>query len=307
MSYLRWMYHESVLLQKVINKLDIKKNGIYIDATLGGGGVSFEILRRLSGGVLICFDIDEDAIKNFKSLFYLEYKTKFKGMEDSINGNKIFLFRENFSNIKNSLDTINISKIDGIVYDFGVSSFQIDDASKGFSYMQNSILDMRMNKDLKITAQDLVNGMYESELEGIFRIYSEEPFSKQIARNIVKSRKMERIETSDQLVAIIKKSIRNQAYLYHHVSRIFQALRIKINNELGVIFDSLLLLPDILKHGGRVVLITFHSGEDRIVKNYFSESEEFFNLEKKIILPTDEEIFMNKRARSAKMRVYERK
>ncbi len=303
------MYHDTVLLQNIINELEIKEKGVYVDTTLGGGSVSFEILNRLKGGNLISLDIDTDAINNFKLEFEKKYSKKFISNSMTLESNTITLVNENFSKLKEIILNLGKEKlkINGIIYDLGVSSFQIDNPQKGFSYMSDSDLDMRMDKRLKVTARDLLNGMYEKELSSMFERYSEEPFSKDIARNIVKFRKTKSIERSSDLVSIVKRSIRGQAYLYHHVSRIFQALRIKVNNELGVLSDSLLLLPDILESGGRVVFLTYHSGEDRIVKNYFLHNDNFISLYKKPVTPSDEEISKNRRARSAKMRVYEKK
>ncbi len=303
------MYHDTVLLQNIINELEIKEKGVYIDTTLGGGSVSFEILNRLKGGNLISLDIDTDAINNFKLEFEKKYSKKFISNSMTLESNTITLVNENFSKLKEIILNLGKEKlkINGIIYDLGVSSFQIDNPKKGFSYMSDSDLDMRMDKRLKVTARDLLNGMYEKELSSMFERYSEEPFSKDIARNIVKFRKTKSIERSSDLVSIVKRSIRGQAYLYHHVSRIFQALRIKVNNELGVLSDSLLLLPDILESGGRVVFLTYHSGEDRIIKHYFLHNDNFISLYKKPVTPSDEEISKNRRARSAKMRVYEKK
>ena len=301
------MYHDTVLLQNIINELDIKQDGVYCDATLGGGSVSFEILKKLNKGVLISLDIDTDAIDYFKSEFKVKYSTNIDKNSFVFEDKTVNLVNENFSKLKEVIKDIQVNKLNGIVYDLGVSSFQIDNPKKGFSYMYDSNLDMRMDKRLKVTARDLINGLYEKELYNIFKIYSEEPFSKEIARNIVKRRKMKSIEKSSELVEIVRRSIRGQAYLYRHVSRIFQALRIKVNNELGVLSDSLLLLPDILESGGRVVFLTYHSGEDRIVKNYFLHNDNFISLYKKPVYPTEEEISINRRARSAKMRVYEKK
>ncbi len=301
------MYHDTVLLQNIINELDIKQDGAYVDATLGGGSVSFEILKKLKKGSLISLDIDTDAIDHFKSEFRVINGISVEKNSFFCEDKTINLVNENFSELKNVVEKLHVKKLDGIVYDLGVSSFQIDNPNKGFSYMSDSNLDMRMDKRLKVTARDLLNGLYEKELYNMFKVYSEEPFSKEIARNIVKRRKIKSIEKSSELVEIVRRSIRGQAYLYRHVSRIFQALRIKVNNELGVLSDSLLLLPDILESGGRVVFLTYHSGEDRIVKNYFLHNDNFISLYKKPVYPTEEEISINRRARSAKMRVYEKK
>lgn len=302
------MYHESVLLQNIIGELALKNLGVYVDATLGGGGVSFEIIDSLEKGSVICLDVDIDAIDNFEKEIYKRYKVKVVNGKCKLKNINVYLYNKNFSELKEVLKDLNINYVNGIVYDLGVSSFQIDNPSKGFSYIKDSPLDMRMDKNLKVTARDLLNGLYEKELYELFKNYSEDPFSKSIARNIVLSRKIKKIEKSSELVEIIRKSVKGQAHLYHHVSRIFQALRIKVNNELGVLKDSLLQLPDILDIGGRVIFITFHSGEDRIVKQYFlSNSDKFLSLYKKPILPDQSEIEKNRRARSSKMRIYEKK
>ncbi|MHB8443385.1 MAG: 16S rRNA (cytosine(1402)-N(4))-methyltransferase RsmH [Patescibacteria group bacterium] len=352
-------YHNSVLLQQVLDNLGIytvgiytsgiytsgiyTKNGdtgniskerIYVDMTLGGGGVSLKIIENLQQGgfrkaTLVSIDVDNDACLNFRKLLDKHFKN-IKDMNTYIlvGDVRVYIVNSNFRNIKSILSGINIeSKVNGIVYDLGLSSFQIDNSDKGFSYIENSDLDMRMDKNLKVKASDLINGLYEDELYNIFKKYGEEPFSRIIAKNIIKKRKEKEIVKSDELVKIISYSVkiplkkelesRNKAYLYHHVSRIFQALRIAVNDELGALFDSLHQVPEILEHGGRVEIISFHSLEDRIVKNFFNGSrsneyrsggnKEFISLYKKPIVPETMEIEKNKRARSAKLRVYEKK
>ncbi len=379
-------YHNSVLLQQVLDNLgiytssihtvddDIGKGRIYVDMTLGGGGVSLKIIENLrasslgSGSLgsrstepeslstnglkydtLISIDVDNDACLNFKKLLSKHFKDiKYTDSYIAVGNVKVYIVNSNFRDIKSILLNTNINgdgyrsddsipKVNGIVYDLGLSSFQIDNEDKGFSYIGNSDLDMRMDKNLKVKASDLLNGLYEDELYSIFTKYGEEPFSRIIAKNIIKKRKEKEIVKSDELVRIISASVRlpvardpknqdsrdrdprNKAYLYHHVSRIFQALRIAVNDELGALFDSLHQVPEILEHGGRVEIISFHSLEDRIVKNFFkgsgslgsgslgseSRPKEFISLYKKPITPGIAEIKENNRARSAKLRVYE--
>ncbi len=336
-------YHNSVLLQQVLDNLgiytigmnitDISEERIYIDMTLGGGGVSLKIIENLQKGIdegsfkkgtLISIDVDNDACLNFKKFLDKHFKNiKYMDTYIAVGNIKVYIINSNFRDIKSILSDINIeSNVNGIVYDLGLSSFQIDNNDKGFSYSENSDLDMRMDKNLKVKASDLLNGLYEDELYNIFIKYGEEPFSRIIAKNIIKKRKEKEIVTSDELVKIISSSVkiplkrdlgpRNKAYLYHHVSRIFQALRIAVNDELGALFDSLHQVPEILECGGRVEIISFHSLEDRIVKNFFkgtsskgTSSKEFISLYKKPIIPDTAEIEKNNRARSAKLRVYE--
>ena len=382
-------YHNSVLLQQVLDNLgiytagiytagidtkngntgDISKERIYVDMTLGGGGVSLKIIENLQKGIeqgrfkeatLVSIDVDSDACLNFRKLLDKHFKNVIHKDTYILVGNvRVYIVNSNFRDIKSILSHIKIksnesgsngskskgsrSKVNGIVYDLGLSSFQIDNPDKGFSYSENSELDMRMDKHLKVKASDLLNGLYEDELYNIFTKYGEEPFSRIIAKNIIKKRKEKEIVTSDELVRIISSSVprarisvprnldsrnldsrdlgpRNKAYLYHHVSRIFQALRIAVNDELGALFDSLHQVPEILEHGGRVEIISFHSLEDRIVKNFFKEwipqgskpkgskskdNKEFISLYKKPIIPGVLEIKENSRARSAKLRVYE--
>jgi 16S rRNA (cytosine1402-N4)-methyltransferase len=359
-------YHNSVLLQQVLDNLgiytagiytkngdtgDISKERIYVDMTLGGGGVSLKIIENLQKGIeqgsfkkatLVSIDVDNDACLNFRKLLDKHFKNVIHKDTYLLVGNvRVYIVNSNFRDIRSILSRIKIKskdsrlkvsghKVNGIVYDLGLSSFQIDNPKKGFSYSENSDLDMRMDKNLKVKASDLLNGLYEDELYNIFTKYGEEPFSRIIAKNIIKKRNEKEIVTSDELVKIISSSVKlpvarisvpkNKAYLYHHVSRIFQALRIAVNDELGALFDSLHQVPEILEHGGRVEIISFHSLEDRIVKNFFKEwsphgskpqgsiskdNKEFISLYKKPIIPGVLEIKENSRARSAKLRVYE--
>lgn len=306
------MFHNSVLLQEVIENLNVRDGGVYIDATLGGGGMSIAIIERLKKGVLICIDRDIDAIRNFSELIEKKYKIKVSGnMNFKIQKNGldifVYLYNDDFRNISECFESIKIEgKVLGIIYDFGVSSFQLDNPDRGFSYMNDSVLDMRMDRRLSVRAEDLLAGLYENELERIFRDYGDEPLSKLIAKEIVKFRKKEKVTKSSQLLGIIAGVVRNHTYLYHHASRIFQALRIAVNDELGAIHLSLPQLPMILDSGGRVEFLTFHSLEDREVKIFFKDRHDFRSIYDKPIRPTDIEIKNNIRSRSAKLRVYEK-
>lgn len=298
------MFHDSVLLQKVIENLNIRDDSTLVDATLGGGGMSLAIIERLRNGTLICIDQDSDAIDNFYSVINRKYNKDIKvGTEFSIGGVRIIVHNGNFRNIADFIGDI---KVDGVIYDFGVSSFQIDNASRGFSYMQDTKLDMRMDKRLTVSAIDLLNGLYEKELAKLFIDFSDEPLSKIIAKKIVELRKREKIEKSSQLLGIIRSVVKNHAYLYRHASRIFQALRIAVNDELGAIHFTLPQLPMILDLGGRVEFLTFNSLEDREIKQFFRNRHDFRSIHDKPIRPTDDEIQKNIRSRSAKLRVYEK-
>ncbi len=304
--------HRSVLLEQSIKYLDIKKNGIYVDGTLGGGGHSEEILKKLNGtGKLIAFDQDETAI-NIAKVKLKEYKN-------------ITYIHDNFSNIHDHLKILQVENIDGILLDIGVSSFQIDDASRGFSYMHDAILDMRMDKDNPISAEDIVNKYSEKDLEKIIYNYSEERFSKNIARNIVEYRKNKQIITTFELVEIVKKSIPLKFHKFGHpAKRTFQAIRIEVNKELYVLEKVIDDSIPFIKAGGRIVIITFHSLEDRIVKLKFKElsrgcicpndfpvcvchnEPKVKVLTNKPIVANDEEIKLNTRSTSAKLRACEK-
>ena len=297
------MYHNAVLFKNIIDNLGIEKGKIYVDATLGGGSITLGIANKLQTGTVIGFDVDINAIENFsnKGLQIINpFHFKLKDVD-------IYLINANFRKIASELTKIGINHVDGVVYDLGVSSFQIDNPNMGFSYKAESLLDMRMDKNLKVTAQDLLMVMYKNELEDMFKKYSDEPFAHTIALNIVKERKKKKIQSSLQLVEIVKSSIRNQTYLYRHVARVFQALRIAVNDELGALNDSLLQLPTLIAYGGRVEIVTFHSIEDRKVKSFFKENtDKFRSLYNNIVYPSDVEINENIRSRSAKLRIYEK-
>lgn len=301
--------HKSVLLNETIENLNIKEDGIYADLTLGKGGHSKEILKKLSPkGLLIGLDQDKDAIKAAR-----------ENLKDFSN---VLYFNENFENIENVLDEAGFNRIDGALMDIGVSSYQIDNGDRGFSYMKDGPLDMRMNEDNELTAKQIVNDYSLDELWEIFSKYGEERYSRTIAKAIVDYRKMHEINTTLQLRNIVMKSVNtNEA---HPEKRVFQALRIEVNRELEVLENTLEKIVDHLNKNGRLCVITFHSLEDRIVKNKFKEMSKkcicppdfpvcVCNHEKKVkiiskkpILPKKEELKVNSRSHSAKLRVCER-
>lgn len=299
------MEHITVLLNEAIEYLDIKEDGIYVDCTLGGGGHSSLILSKLKNGHLYCFDQDDYAISVAKERL------------DKVSKNYTII-KSNFVNIKEELEKLNVTKVDGVLYDLGVSSFQFDDASRGFSYNSEARLDMRMNKDQKLSAYEVVNEYSYNDLVRIFYMYGEDPFSKQIAKKIVENRP---IETTLELVEVIKKALPQKVLNSkgHPAKRIFQALRIEVNDELKVFEKSLKDAINLLNKDGRIVVITFHSLEDRICKTIFKE-ESTINIPKNVpiinnqkpnlelitkhpITPSEEELENNNRAHSAKMRV----
>ncbi len=306
--------HKPVLLEETVESLNIKPDGIYVDGTLGGGGHGEEVLSRLKGGRLIGLDQDEDAILA-------------AGKRLSPFGEKAVLVRSNYENFEQVLDSLDIGKVDGIYLDLGVSSYQLDTAERGFTYKEEDApLDMRMDQTSTMTARDLVNTLGEEELCRILWDYGEERFGRNIARNIVREREKRPIETAGELVRIIRDSIpkKMQAAKGHPAKRTFQALRIEVNQELAVLERSLDAMIRRLKPGGRLSVITFHSLEDRIVKNKFRENERPCHCPKqfpvcvcgkvsmgrvvtpKPVLPSKEETEENKRAKNAKLRVFER-
>lgn len=308
-------HHVSVLLDECIENLNIKPDGVYVDCTMGGAGHSKEIVKKLSNkGLFIGFDQDKNAIKTAKERLS-EYSDRVK------------FVHSNFENIKDELEKIGVYKIDGVLADLGVSSHQLDEADRGFSYMQDAPLDMRMDVRCEFSAYDVVNGYTEEELAKIIKDYGEENWAKRIAKFIVEERKEKKIETTKELVEIIKKAIPKKARIDgpHPAKRTFQAIRIEVNNELGVITKMIEDASSIMNKGGRICIITFHSLEDRIVKNAFKElsldcicpphlpmcqcdkKSEVKIITRKPIMPTDEEIEVNPRSRSAKLRVAEKK
>ena len=306
--------HTSVLLEETIENLRVKPDGIYIDGTLGGGGHSYRIASGLNEtGRLIGIDQDEDAIAA-------------AGTRLEQFGEKILLVRDNYCNARNILKNIGIEKVDGIVLDLGVSSYQLDNAERGFSYQYNAVLDMRMDTRQAISAKEIVNTYPETELYRIIRDYGEEQFAKNIAKHIANIRKDKVIETTGELSEIIKAAIpaKMRQGGGHPAKRTFQAIRIECNRELEVLKSSLDDFIEMLNPGGRICIITFHSLEDRIVKSAFKKNEnpcicppEFpictcgrvskgKVISKKPILPSKEEMEINKRSKSAKLRVFER-
>lgn len=308
-------YHKSVLLDEVIEYLNIRPDGIYVDGTLGGAGHSYEIVKRLSKmGRLIGVDQDEDAI--------CEAGRRLQEYED-----RVTIVRSNYSQIRDILKTAGVGKADGILLDLGVSSYQLDEPERGFTYrMEQAPLDMRMDHRQKLTAEDIVNEYSEMDLYHIIRDYGEDRFAKNIAKHIVKARKDKRIRTSGELTEIIRMAIpkKAQASGGHPAKRAFQAIRIEVNHELEVLENTLEDMIDLLQPKGRLCIITFHSLEDRIVKLHFRKNEhpcicprEFplcvcgkqpkgICITKKPVLPTEAETKENSRAKSAKLRVFEK-
>ena len=303
------MNHFSVLLDETIKMLNIKGDGIYLDLTLGRAGHASAILKRLTTGKLIGFDLDIIAIK--------ESDEKLKKIS-----NRYQLVHDNFKNFDKILKQQGIDKVDGILLDLGVSSPQFDDASRGFSYRNEAMLDMRMNQEQKLTARYIVNHYSLDELTNIFRNYGEEKDAYRIAKNIVSYRQDEEIITTSDLVSIIKKS-KNQYELSkkgHPAKQVFQALRIAVNDELNNLQEVIKKALNYLNDDGRLLIISFHSLEDRIVKNEFNKvckeignriddyclptkiNKHFSLINKKVILPTTKEIELNHRAKSAKLR-----
>jgi 16S rRNA (cytosine1402-N4)-methyltransferase len=305
--------HISVLYEKSIDALNIKDNGIYVDGTLGGGGHSYGILSRNATCSLIGIDQDREAIKAASERL-------------SVFGERVTIVNSNFCEITNILANQNVEKIDGAVLDLGVSSYQLDNVSRGFSYMQDAALDMRMNPDGPITAKDIVNSYSAEELSRIFFEYGEEKWSKRIAEFIVREREKSPLKTTGQLVDIIKAAIPQKARAEggHPAKRVFQAIRIEVNGELKILEQALRDFAEALSSGGRLAVITFHSLEDRIVKNTFKALAEgcicpkefpvcvcghtptVKIITRKPILPSAEEMENNSRSKSAKLRVIEK-
>ena len=304
--------HYSVLLEEAVEGLNIKEDGIYVDCTLGGAGHSLEILKKLTTGKLYAFDQDNVALENAK-IKLSEY------------ADKVVFIKSNFKNLKEKLAEQNVYEVDGVLYDLGVSSPQLDTPERGFSYNYDTRLDMRMDTDASMSAYEVVNEYSYHDLVRIFYRYGEEKFSKQIARNIEKKRELVPIETTFQLVDIIKESIpaAKRRTGGHPAKRVFQAIRIAVNNELSVFENSLEQAIDIVKVGGRISVITFHSLEDRICKQIFNSyaknkdipknlpvlPEESLSklklITRKPICPSERELEENNRSRSAKLRIAE--
>ena len=307
--------HYSVLLNETIENLNIKPDGIYVDGTLGGGGHAYQVASRLSEkGRLIGIDQDADAIAA-------------AGERLKEFGDKITIIRSNYANMKEELHRIGVEKVDGIVLDLGVSSFQLDTPERGFTYRdENAPLDMRMDDRQSLTAKDIVNGYSEMDLYRIIRDYGEDKFAKNIAKHIVQERAKKPIETTGELTEIIMASIPMKVQVTggHPAKRTFQAIRIELNKELEVLQNNLDDMIDLLNPGGRICIITFHSLEDRIVKTNFKRNENPCTcpsdfpvcvcgkkskgkvVTRKPILPSEEELEVNSRSKSAKLRVFER-
>ena len=307
--------HKSVLLDETIESLDIKPDGIYVDGTLGGGGHASEVCRRLGDkGRFIGIDQDADAIAAAS-----ERLKEF--------GDKVTIVRSNYENIDEVLKELGISQVDGIYLDLGVSSYQLDTAERGFTYREDDApLDMRMDQRNEMTAKDIVNTYSESELFHIIKNYGEDRFAKNIAKHIVRARQEKEIETTGELTEIIKEAVpaKVRAVGGHPSKKTFQAIRIELNQELEVLNNSIDTMIDLLKPGGRLAVITFHSLEDRIVKIRFRNNENPCTcppdfpvcvcgkvskgrvITRKPVVPSEEEIEGNKRSKSSKLRVFER-
>jgi len=305
--------HKSVLLDETIEGLNIKPDGIYVDGTLGGGGHSYHIASRLSDkGRLIGIDQDKDAIKAAS-----ERLKEF--------GDKVTVVRDNYTNFRKVLDDLNVEKVDGILLDIGVSSYQLDNTERGFSYNADAPLDMRMDDRQKLTAKDIVNEYDEQTLFRIIRDYGEDKFAKNIAKHIVAARREKEIETTGELVEIISGAIPKKLQKNGNpAKKTFQAIRIELNHELDVLKESIDGMIDSLNIGGRLCIITFHSLEDRIVKQKFKVNENPCTcppnfpvcvcgkvskgriITRKPIVPSDEEIAENKRSKSSKLRIFEK-
>jgi len=304
--------HISVLLEESISSLNLKENSIIVDCTLGYGGHSSNILARIKKGFLFAFDQDSEAIRH---------------STDRLNavGTNFTIIKSNFVHLKEKLKEQGVDKVDGVLFDLGVSSPQLDEKERGFSYHEDARLDMRMDKDNPLSAYEVVNNYSKEQLANIFYKYGEDKFSNNIAKKIVEYRQNKEIETTLELVEIIKTAVPMKFRIDKHPARqIFQAIRIEVNNELGVIEPAINQALDLLNVGGRVAVITFHSLEDRLVKNIFKEKcaidpklkgmpnipaeylPDFELVVNKAINPSEEEIKNNPRARSAKLRVIER-
>ena len=302
--------HYSVLLKESIDNLNIKEDGIYVDCTLGYAGHSSQILKRITRGRLFAFDQDGEAI---------DYSKKILGQ---INDN-YEIIKSNFVNIKSELNKRNVTLVDGILFDLGVSSPQLDEGERGFSFHKDARLDMRMNQDSSLSAYEVVNEYEEEKLTKIFYEYGEEKYARSIAKGIIKARNSKKIETTLELTEIIKNNVPEKYRRDHHPARkVFQAIRIEVNDELNVLEKAVRDGIDMLKPGGRMCVITFHSLEDRIVKNIFKENSEIDKLYRGLpyipeeyrpkvkligkIKPSKDELEENNRSRSSILRIIEK-
>ena len=306
--------HIPVMLNECLEGLNIKADGTYVDGTVGGAGHSIEIVKRLSeNGRLICVDKDEDALKAAGERL-APYK------------DRVTFIHDDYKNLVNELDSIGVGKVDGILLDLGVSSYQLDNAERGFSYMKDAPLDMRMDRSQRISAHEVVNGYTESELARILFDYGEEKLARQIARNIVRARSEKPIETTPELAKIVEDTYpaKTRWKFGHPAKRTFQAIRIEVNDELSSLGEAVTAMARRLEKGGRMAVITFHSLEDRIVKSAFKELslactcppdfpvcvcgkvQEVELVNKKPITASEEELENNSRSQSAKLRVIEK-
>ena len=305
-------YHEPVMLKEVIDSLLVGRTGVYVDGTVGGAGHSYAILKN-TDAFLVGIDCDDDALA-FAERKLAEF------------GSRKVLIKANFANLDNILKSLNIEKVDGVLLDLGVSSRQLDTAQRGFSFSQQAPLDMRMDRSLRLSAYDIVNNFAQNELEKIIRFYGEEKMAARIARTISEKRKLSPIETTTQLAAIVASCMpaKLRWQKIHPATRTFQAIRIAVNNELDNIKPAIHAATETLKPGGRLCVISFHSLEDRIVKNEIRSLEgvcecprdvpvcvckkeaKLKNMTRKAVMPAEEEIESNPRARSAKLRIARR-
>ena len=287
-------YHLPVMLNEIDEYLMTKDTGYYVDCTFGGGGHSLYLLNKYNGIKIIAFDQDTDSLKRFNENPELQ---KFK--------DRIIFCHDNFRNIEKNLNKLNIPKVNGLLADLGVSSKQLDDKTRGFSFNSDDILDMRMNKEQELTAYTVVNTFSKENLQDIFFKYGEESFSKQIAQKIVEERVKGNIKTCNQLKDIVCK-VKWAKGKINPATKIFQALRIYVNDELGSLQEMLNSISNVLDTGARAAILTYHSLEDRIVKQTFKDAKNLKIINKKVIIATEKEMKENPRSRSAKLRVVEK-
>jgi 16S rRNA (cytosine1402-N4)-methyltransferase len=296
-------FHFPVMLKQSVDGLSIQPNGVYVDATFGGGGHSREILQRLENGRLFAFDQDEEAAKN------------------AFPDTRMTFIRHNFCYLRNFLRYYDVERVDGILADLGVSSHDFDEADRGFSFRFDSYLDMRMNRGMKQTAAHIVNQFDESQLTGIFRNYGEIPNATKLASAIFEARSQKEIATTGQFLAAIEKCV-PRATEKKYLAQVFQALRMTVNDELTVLKEFLSISLEVLKPSGRMVIISYHSLEDRLVKNFFKsgnfegiQEKDFYGnlltpfrlVNRRVLIPDAEEMRLNPRSRSAKLRIAEKK
>jgi len=295
-------YHTPVLPKEAIEFLNVKKNHWYIDCNLGGGGHTAKILQ--SGGKVLGLDMDPDAIKEVSKNYQLELQKEEAGLF-AVSENLI-IYQTNFTNLKEAVNKFHLDAVSGVLFDLGVSSYQLEQAEKGFSFNLNAPLDMRMDPNSGVSAADLVNGLYEKELAQIFWEWGEERFSRPIAKKIIEARKTKKIETTNELAQIILSvTPRRKPGHIHPATKVFQALRIAVNDELTNLSQTLPQAVDVLQKEGRLVVISFHSLEDRVIKNFFKDLQQKGELEiitKKPVVPSEEEIDINPKSRSSKLR-----